>query len=251
MITRTDWQAVHDQLMADERGRLGDPPTAEELLAYTRGELPAEEEARVRHRLVLYPDLVRTLTEPFPIEGAEPGDSDYLSDEEFSRHWASMQRRMSRKQPVSGARVLQFWRVAAALAAGLAIVFGTLLWQSFERLSAPRLIGGEQVLLPEGHRGAGDELATPLTAAGDNVALVLTLLDARSFDRYRFEILRRGDSRPIWSAELQRPDETSQSFAIVVPRRFLKPGTYQIVVYGATGNREERLAGYALRVPAQ
>src|ERR1051325_10204358 len=65
MITKTEWQGLHQQLMADERKRMGDPPTAEEVLAYMSGELSAEEEERIRERLVCYPELVRTLTAPF------------------------------------------------------------------------------------------------------------------------------------------------------------------------------------------
>jgi hypothetical protein len=56
--------------------------------------------------------------------------------------------------------------------------------------------------------------------------------------------------RSLWnSAALEPPDDNA--VAILVPRRLLKPGTYQIVAYGVTGASEERLASYSVRVPAQ
>src|SRR3712207_3458883 len=93
MITKTDWRTVNEQLMNDHRPRL-DPPTADEMLAYTRGELSAEDEQRLQERLVRHPDLVRTLTAPFPTEGAKPGDPDYVSDEEYPAHWRALHARM-------------------------------------------------------------------------------------------------------------------------------------------------------------
>ncbi|HEX2121291.1 MAG TPA: hypothetical protein VHL59_06585, partial [Thermoanaerobaculia bacterium] len=164
MITKTEWQTVTRQLMADDRRRFDEPPTAEEMLAYTRGELTPEQEARVRERLVCHPDLVRTLTAPFPAEGAEPGEPDFLPDEELAQHWTAMQTRMRGARPVEGARVLQFWRISAALAAMLALVFGALLWQARLRVSEPRVVWEEQMLFPDdGRRGGGTDAAT-LTA---------------------------------------------------------------------------------------
>src|SRR5204863_147400 len=119
MNTKADWQAVGRQLREEDRRGAGEPPTADEVLAYTRGELPPEEEASVRERLLCHPDLVRTLTEPFPAEGAKRGDPDYLTDAEYEFHWAAMQKKMQKPvQPVSQpGRVLHFWRFAAAVAA--------------------------------------------------------------------------------------------------------------------------------------
>src|SRR5229473_3644267 len=61
MITKSEWQMVHHSMMAEERGHGGEPPASEEVFAYMRGELSPEDEARLRERLVNYPDLVRTL----------------------------------------------------------------------------------------------------------------------------------------------------------------------------------------------
>ena len=59
MITKSDLKAVFDQMTAEERQRLPEPPTVEEMLAYRRGELSADEESRVRELLICYPELLR------------------------------------------------------------------------------------------------------------------------------------------------------------------------------------------------
>jgi len=224
-----------------------EPPTAEEMLAYTRGELSSEEEARVQERLVAHPDLVRTLTEPFPTEGANPGDADYLSDAEFATHWALMQKRMRREMPAAGGHVVQFWRYSTAIAATVAVVLGTLLLQTSLKLAQPRAVWEQQVLFPDGRRGASSETAT-LTAKGESVLLIMPLIGQRDYDRYRIEVVDAASERPIWRNDALRPED--DAFAILVPRRFLKPGTYRVVIYGISGAGEERLATYSVRAPA-
>lgn len=223
------------------------PPTAEEMLAYSRGELSPDEEARVQQRLVDHPDLVRTMTEPFPTEGAEPGDPDYLSDEDFAVHWAAMQKRMQREPPAEHGRVLQFWRYSAAVAATVAAVLGAMLWQLNARLAQPRVVWEQQILFPDGRRGPGTDAVT-LTAKGESVLLILPLIGQRDYDRYRIEVVDAASDRAIWSSSAERPED--DAFAILVPRRFLKPGAYRVAIYGVSGASEERLATYSLRAPA-
>ena len=74
MITKSDWEAVQQGMTAEDQRRLGEPPTAEEMLAYSRGELSGETAGRVRAWLAGNPDLVRALMEPFPADDAKPGD---------------------------------------------------------------------------------------------------------------------------------------------------------------------------------
>ncbi|HUP59654.1 MAG TPA: hypothetical protein VNA69_04465 [Thermoanaerobaculia bacterium] len=238
---------MSQHLMASDRRRLGDPPTPEELLAYTRGELSADEEARLQERLVCYPELVRTITEPFPTEGAEPGDPDFMPDEELGKHWASMQSRLRRK-PAEGARVVQFWRYSAVAAALIAVVLGAMLWVVTSRAPEPRLVWEEQVLMPDGRRGPESQPQT-LTAQGESIVLIAPLIGAQKFDHYRLEITNQATARVIWSTTGVQPHEENNSFLIIVPRRFFRPGTYEIVVYGVSGDREERVTTYSLLVP--
>jgi hypothetical protein len=222
-----------------------EPPTAEEMLAYQRGELSPEDEARFQERLVQHPELVRTLTVPFPAEGAEPGDPDYLSDDEFATHWAKLEKRRTFVRPA--ARPPRFWQWSTAAAAAMAITFGALLWQANARRAEPLVLSEPQVLFPDGRRGPGTREAAPLTAEGEVVALITPLIGQREFDRYRLEMLDES-GRAVWSSdELRRRED--DTFVILVPRRFLKPGAYQIVIHGSAGAAEERLASYSLRVP--
>jgi hypothetical protein len=89
MTDKTEWQEANRRLMAEQRQKLGDPPTAEEMLAYSRGEMSAEEEERIRELLVAYPELARMNSAPFP-EEAEAG----VSKEAIRDGWNDVQRRL-------------------------------------------------------------------------------------------------------------------------------------------------------------
>ena len=159
MITKSELSAANRELNAENPASLGEPPAPDEVLAYTRGELTPDEEARIRERLIAYPELVRALTTPFP-EPAEPDHPDYLSDHEFARHWKALQKR--RQRPDGG---LQFWRAFGAIAAALAVVFGGLLWRAQTELKKPQAFGEQQDLYPDGRRGA-EGVPKTLTATG-------------------------------------------------------------------------------------
>lgn len=62
MITKNDWTEALDAWIVAERERLGGPPTPEEVVAYTCGELAGAEAARVKALLVYYPELTPLLT---------------------------------------------------------------------------------------------------------------------------------------------------------------------------------------------
>lgn len=252
MTNDSDWQAVQQEMTEEDRRKLGEPPTAEEMLAYTRGELPVETANRVRAWLVCNPDLARALMQPFPANDAEPGDPDYLSQEELAKHWASLQQRIHVPATTLAFRVRQFpSRWTTALAAALALVFAGLYWQAESRarrldrqLHEPRALES-QMLLPDGRRGV--EQATYLTAKGERVVLDLALFNASRFETYRVEM--SDETRPPWrSAAIRAADE--ETLSVDVSRSYLKPGKYRIVVYGIEGTREERLDSYTFRVPA-
>jgi hypothetical protein len=247
MTTKSEWQAVNDQIMADDRRRLGEPPTAEKLLAYERGDLTPEEEAHIREHLVCNPELAAMIAEPFPTEGAEPGDPDFMPDDELERHWAAMQKKM-RPHDGDGGGAVYVWRTATALAAAVAVVLGALLWQTTEKLSEPRAVWEEQVLYPDGRRGPEPGPAT-LTAQGESILLVTPLIGPRDFREYRLEIVNVSSKRTVWRSSALTPRD-DDALAILVNRRFLDAGIYQIVVYGR-GAEEERLATYSLRVPSR
>ena len=252
MITKSDWQTAHREMTAEERRMLGEPPTAEEMLAYSRGELAAENAARVRVWLVTNPDLARALMQPFPDDHAQPGDRDFLSQDELSRHWVSLQQRIRESSP--GSRLLRFPAPWTALAAAIALVFAGLYWQAESKarrldreLREPQALES-QLLLPDGRRGV--EQATLLTATGDRLVLDLALFDASRFETYRVEMSDGTAGASPWRSTATRAAD-EETLSINVSRAFLKPGKYQLVVYGIAGGREQKLDSYTLRVPSR
>jgi len=244
MTTKSELSAANRDLIAESRPAIGEPPTAEKALAYLKGELAPDEEARIREQLIAYPDLLRTLTAPFP-EPADPDHPDYLSDHEFARHWKALQKRRHHSEDGR-----QFWRAFGAIAAALAVVLGGLLWRAEMQLKQPVAVWEQQDLYPDGQRGIGERPNT-LTPHGDSYLLVPSLSPDLAVDKLRAEIVDANNpSRTVWSGKaLSRTSDGS--LVIVVPREFLKAGTYRLVVYGITGERQEPLSSYTLRLPAR
>lgn len=248
MITKSELHDAHRRMLEEERSRLGDPPTAEEVLAYSRGELSPAEEERVRELLACYPELARTLTEPFPTDEAKPGEPGYVSDAELEQRWKVLQERLRGPRIVPaqpGGRVLQFWRFTSGLAAALAVSFGALLWQARSELGRPFIASEPQLLMPDrGERGAG--VSATLTPSGQSYILVTSLMSQPHFAAYRLEIVD-AHNRPLWkSPRLTEPDH--DTFSILVPRSFLAPGSYRVILYGVRDDREQQLDTFSMLV---
>jgi hypothetical protein len=246
---------MHHEMTDDERRTIGEPPTVEEMLAYSRGELSAENAGRVRIWLLTNPDLARALMEPFPENDAQPGDRDFLSQDELAKHWLSLQKRIHDSGADAAPRVLQFpSRWIPAIAAALALLFAGLFWQAESKarrldreLHAPRAVES-QLLLPDGRRGV--EQATFLTAKGDRFVLDLSLFNASRFETYRVELSDESSDAAPWMSAPIRPSD-DETLSIELSRTYLKPGRHRIVVYGIDGTREQRLDSYTLRVPSR
>lgn len=244
MTTKSEFATANRELNAENRASLGEPPTAEEVLAYSRGELAPDAQARIRERLMVYPDLLRTLTAPFPAP-AETDHPDYLSDHEFTRHWKALQKR--RQRPRRGP---QFSHAFGAIAATLAVVLGVLLWRAEAKLKKPQAVWEQQDLYPDGRRGV-EGAPKALTANGESYLLVPALGSDLTAEKLRGEIVDAANpSRTVWSSEAV-PRTSDSSFVILVPRDSLKAGTYRLVVYAITGERQEPLSSYTFRVPAR
>jgi len=245
MSSPSIWHAIHEALIANDHERDLEPPTVEEMLAYRRGELTAEKEAEVRDRLAAYPELARAVAHPFPIEDTLPGDVEELAPEVVDKRWRALQARLHATPRKSGG-VLRFWQISAAAAAMLALSFGVLLWKARSELAHPRVAWEEVTLMPEGRRG-GPETAVAVEADAESILLEFSLFDQRTFAGYRIDMLDPMDQRSLWSNAVSR--RGNGSFAILVPRTFLRPGTYQFVLYGVEGRHKERLSSYSLYVP--
>jgi hypothetical protein len=246
MIRKSDWDAVEEELMNEERRKLGDPSTAEEMLAYTRGELSPEQEERVREVLVCRPDLAEALTKPFPEDDAQPGDPGYLSEAELDKQWARLQRKIG--HPADPIRI-DHWRNASfALAAALVLALGGMLWLAqARRADEPRVLSGGQLLMPDGRRG-GSTPGPVLSFDGESQVVSVSLIGQQEFPAYRLELVDSSGRRK-WASGVLKP-RSDDTFGILLPRT-LKPGEYRIVLYGVDGERSERLNAYAFVVPEQ
>jgi hypothetical protein len=238
MMNRTEWQAVRDAMIADDRARLGPPPTAEELLAYERGELSAEEAERVRQLLLAYPELARAYAAPFPEDDAA------LPSDVVDRQW---QRFRAGKDVESGGRVLQFWRAVSAIAAAVAVIFGAMLWQKESESRRPHALPEAQVLSPDGSRGV-EPPHLAITPSGESVVLTVSVIGTNDYERYRIELVRGDSQKPVWTSEPLRLPKSGSAFDLEIPSATLAPGTYQIVVEGLRGTAREPVATYSVDV---
>ncbi len=252
MMNQSDWQALRDALIADDRAKLGEPPTVDELLAYERGELSQEDAERVQQLLVAYPELARAYATPFPTDDAQPSDSDYLAGDVIDRQWNAF-RAENRSGATnlaggsSNARLLQFWPSVAAIAAAVAIVFGAMLWRTRTELLQPHVLPEAAILTPDGRRGGTEQRQATITPAGDSLLLVVSLVGPTDYETYRLELVSNDSHKRLWSSE-PLPATISNSFNVEVPSRALPAGTYQVIAYGLRGNAQEQVSTYTIGI---
>lgn len=236
MLKNDDLELLLAELNEKKLMEFGDPPEVEVLERYLLGEIPeGKEKEHVRATLVAHPELARAVV--------LWQDAD-RSDAGIDQRWIAMRKRVGLAGHDS---VLPFRFVFSAIAAVLVIVFGGLLWRSQWRLAQPTVAWNETLLSPDGSRGSGDA-PVALTPAGNSFFMIVPLIGHPSFDEYHLELMDGGHS--LWrSSALQR--SADDSFAILVPRSFLKVGSYQVVLYGEDGSHEEKLATYSVSVPSR
>ncbi|HKR65153.1 MAG TPA: hypothetical protein VJZ00_15575 [Thermoanaerobaculia bacterium] len=246
MTNKSDWQEANRRLMAEQREKLGDPPTAEEMLAYTNGELSEEEADRIRDLLVAYPELARMYAAPFPEEG------DDVSEETIAAGLQDVQRRLGGNVVEHRTRVRHF--IPMSLVAALALVFFGLYVQAESRArniargcDLPRVLGAPQELVSDAPRGS----ATPTVLRKDGEAYFLKpqLINQLRFAHYTMELKDKSGS--VWTTHSAEPDE-NDTFQVVVPHSFLREGVvYQLRIFGVDG-KEQRLVGqYDVTVPSE
>jgi hypothetical protein len=235
MNKQSEWQADENE-----------PPTAEEMFAYSDGTLPAEEAARVWERLQQYPELARAYTEPFPAAGAEAGDPHHLSGDEIGRRWESFRTRIPEER---GGRVIQFPRTLSSIAAVLILALGGLLWQSQMKirrlqseLAQPHML--REVVLDEdaAFRGRGPARAV---VSGKDLKLVL-LTNADHHEHYDAELrdISTQPGKPRWRERVERTEEDEVEITLLR----IEPGQYEIVLYGITGDKTQRLGAYSFNI---
>lgn len=263
MTNKSEWQEANRRLQAEEREKLGDPPTAEEMLAYSRGELPEGEEERIRELLVAYPELARMYGATFP-DGPRAGDADAVPDSELLAAWNTLQRRLGgkvisdeerkRRADAQRGRARLPHYLPATFAAALALVFFGLFVQAESRAryleregNVPRVLGAPQELDPDSNRGAGTP--TLLQKDGEAYLLKLRLINQVRYPHYSIEL--HGKRGPIWTSHVAQPDG-SDAFQLVIPHDFLRTGErYQLRVFGVDGQTRSPLGAYDVAVRSE
>lgn len=246
MVTMSDWETAYREVIERSRARLGDPPTPEELIAWSRGELPESEAERIRELLACYPDLAAALAGD---SEAFEDEAPVLSREQLAMDWELLQQRMApsvaphvvasqaAKQPGGWRR----WStpvpvLATFLLVGLFVYLLSTINTLRKERNGPRENVERLVLLENRTRG-GPPSPSPVTLQPTTKYIVLALTvaaDVRT-DRLRVE-LRDLDANPpkvVWKSVITRGGDGTFSFE--VPRSFLMSQTYGVNLYAETG----------------
>ncbi len=259
MTSKSEWQEANRELIAERRRALGDPPTAEELLAFSRGELSECEEERIRDLIAAYPQLARMYNEPFPEEGDE------VTEGEMRASWEALQQRLGRRSDPASAReeaqrgrVVIMRYVPTAVAAALAIVFFGLFVRAEKRArffaeesTRPRVLGIEQQLDPDANRGP--EAATVLQMDGEVYLLKPSLITQIDYPHYQLE-LRDAKDAILYENRDAKPllENQTKMFRIIVPHALFEPGeTYQLRIFGLDGGSRREIGVYHVSAPAR
>ncbi|HEY0140178.1 MAG TPA: hypothetical protein VGF48_04725 [Thermoanaerobaculia bacterium] len=249
MISKSDWQAAAREAAAADRQRHGEPPTAEDVLAYMNGELAEEDAERVRAGLVAHPELARILVDPLPEEGD-------LSEDVLKRQWRRLRDRVHAPQKIAAMTRKQRGNSYFAIAASVVIcVLGVWLVQSKmqerslqQRLREPRVASERTTLRSADRRGPSDGGAI-LSAASEGHLLRASMIDPPQYPEYRLDLVdvNAPARRAVWSrGGLARPAD--DTFELLVPRGFLAVGRYRLEVYGVRGAESERIAAYNVQI---
>jgi hypothetical protein len=246
MTNKSEWQEANRRLLAEQREKLGDPPTAEEMLAYSRGELSESEEERIRDLLVAYPDLARMYAAPFPEEG-EAG----VSDERVAAGFETLRQHLGTSAVPLRTPVRRY--LPTTIAAALALLFFGLFVQAesrarnHERGHVPNVLGAPQELSPVNNRGP--EKPTVLQKDGEAYLLKPQLISRVRYPHYSIELYDAAGV--IWTSHAAQAAEDN-TFQIVIPHDFLRPGaTYQLRIFGVDGETRQHLGSYDVQAPAE
>jgi anti-sigma factor RsiW len=246
MTNKTDWDSAYRDVVDRGRERLGDPPSPEELIAFSRGELPEAEAERIRELLAYYPDLAVALAEGDDIAMDE---APVLNREQIEADWQLLQHRMSPVvSPHVAAAATQApaprWMWLAALAP--AVLFAGLFFQSRfiirelrQQITQPQVLVERIELFENVTRGATSAMPVKLQTSTEQIVLVLTVTEDVSARAFRVQIRNLDSSQVVWKGNVNRGRDGT--FSIVVPRSFLTAQAYEVDLFGD----DRQIATYA------
>jgi Putative zinc-finger len=251
--------------LAAERRRDGHPE-AVELAAYAGEALPAERQDEVQEHLASCAECARLLADFLDFDELSPPDGfERLTDVEVAAARRQLQRSIENRTVVAPSAAVRGPRwtgafasprplqlLAAALAAA---VIGLTFWgvsqqRNLHRLQLPEVNVATHDIEPLGSdqlRGGPATGPTVIDSAAGSAILILQLPEVQSHPAYRAAI-RASDSREIWSRTGAVRDPVLGNFALRLPPGTLRPGRYEIEIFGVDGGREERVARYAIEV---
>lgn len=267
MTARPDsWLEAYREILRRERGRIGEWPTEQSLLAFSRQELPPSEAGKIRRFLVAYPEVAAALAElDEPLLNPAPDALESLSDLEIEQDWARLMNRVERESPSPSTehapqpsrppkgfrdRPSPAWWLGSLAASAAAFALGSLVPVStFLEPSPPIALRG-RLLIPDGQRGAA-QAPMPVAPDGRDGEILLNLgsLEARTFDEYRLSIHEIRDGREIERFRRRSlPRNEAGAFDLLLRRGSLSPGLYRLRLFGAAGGTETLLATYSIRL---
>jgi hypothetical protein len=258
------------RLLADETRRLQGPdahPTPEALTAYHAGELVPDAEAEVQEHLAVCRHCARLLLD-LPAFLAAPGEAAAAAGQPEAAEtgadvaWQALRERLPRppaepaRRPAgapappapparrAGPRRALIQLAAAMLLAAVAVP----LWIIARRLAAPELPAAMAELSPvEGDRGTtAAPPAPPAIVHADAAAtfLYLHLAAEQPARRFRVELRAAGAITPLPVKLAIDP----QTVGVVLARRQLVPGRYQLLVLDGEHPSAAPLGSYELQV---
>lgn len=241
MLHENDWERARLDLATRGRERAGDPPTPEEIVAYSRGELAPNEEERVREALSYYPELAKMLS--------EADDDEYepmLSRAELATDWRKVQQRLPRtSEPVVPPS--RSWQWAAAASLALAVVLGVLYMDELREQRRPRQHLERVILLEHTPRGTdAPPQALELQPSTEYIVLTLTLLDEAPAGPFSVEMRDTSTIPPsvVWRSAVTRGRDGT--FSIGMPRSFLTAREFQVDLYAS--GKDKPVATYAFEL---
>jgi hypothetical protein len=253
MVDNNDWESAYRDAIDRGRARV-DPPTPEELVAWSRGELPQSEGDHMRERLAYYPDLAAALAEDAEVTEDEPP---LLTREQIATDWELIQQRLG--SPGGGLRVpaelaakpTRWSHWATLVPVVTTLLFAALFVRSrltIDELRTQLYSPRENVERIELHatvpRGPASARPIVLQPSTKYLVLALNVTDDIRADQFRVAI-RDLDAQPpttVWESTITRGSDGA--FSIEIPREFLARQAYQIDLFSNRG--AEPIATYTI-----
>lgn len=236
-----------EAIMAARRDELGEPPRADELLAFRDGALPPAQRAVVEEKIAAFPEAAAALLDlgRFPDVAPAPGVRE-VTDEEIAGDWQSLRARIERDRPPapapSGTRGIL--RLAAAVVAALLLgaLSGLILGRGPLGPPARPAAGVDLIALEPDDADSVTRGQAVAVASGPPLLFILAAGAVEPLPAYSVHI-RDARGELVWSQTGAAPTREGL-VTVLLPAGFLEAGRYRIDLSPPDGG--EPLASYTL-----